>query len=77
MLPDVTVCQSPTLFQQQPFLWAELHVEISAISSINMDQQRRPSQTLYRNCMKQCHWHQGTILQRTGRETILETQNVK
>lgn len=64
MIPDVAVGQSPALLQQQPFLWAELHVEISAISSVDMDQQWRLSQTLHRHCMKQCHWHQGTILQR-------------
>lgn len=37
VLPDVAVGQSPALLQEQPFLWAELHVEISAVSSVDMD----------------------------------------
>lgn len=37
-LPDVAVGQSPALLQEQPFLWAELHVEILAISAVDMDQ---------------------------------------
>lgn len=43
-LPDVAVRQSPALLQQQPHLWPEFHVEILAISTINMDKQWHLSQ---------------------------------
>lgn len=39
-LPDVAVRQSPALLQKQPHLWAELHVQILAISTVNMNEQR-------------------------------------
>lgn len=61
-LPDVAVGQSPALLQQQPFLWAELHVQISTVSAVDVDQQWPMSHRLHWSCMKQCHWHQGPIL---------------
>ncbi len=64
MLPDVAVGQCPALFQQQKSLWAELHVQISAISSVDMGQKRRLAQVFHSGWMKQRHWHLGTILQR-------------
>lgn len=63
-LPDVAVRQSPALLQQQPHLWPELHVEILAISTINMDEQWHLSQISHGQSVKQCYWHSGTILER-------------
>lgn len=60
----MAVGQSPALLQHHFFLWVELHVKISAISTIDMDQQRCLSQMLHRYCMKQCHRHKGTVLQK-------------
>lgn len=46
--PDVAVRQSPALLQQQPHLWTELHVEILAVSAVNVDEQWRLSQIFHR-----------------------------
>ena len=73
----MAVGQSPALLQQQPLLWAEVHEQISAISSVDMSQQWRLSQTFHRYGMEECDWHQGAVLQRRGRRQSANWDDAK
>lgn len=64
-VPDVAEGQSPALLQEQPALWAELHVQILAVSTVNVDKQGHRSQLFHRYSVKQRHWHTSSILERS------------